>query len=478
MRRIAQILLLCLIAASCERNHKPVIAELNCLTDSRSAGTIFTLRVLASDVDGDIITYYWKADEGTFTTLINDREVSWKSPVNGAGKIFDITVFVSDGKNQVSRTFQIQLGEPDLGSLSGQANFTNFKIPIPSVNITIGGKTATTDVNGKFFVAGIPAIEDTLFAAKQDYSTAKSVITILANDTIGVTIELTSVNLSTKLSGVVTDQDGLLLDNTKVAILNPDGSLSKLITTTDEAGFYRLWYIPFGDRTISVAKDETADASYAYFKKTVNFNDPETQLIIVIQKTSYSGTFTDGRDQHEYDYKKIGSYYWMTENLAYLPVVNPPSEISYKESRYYVYGYSGADSTAAIAAPNYEKYGVLYNWTAQKTACPPGWRVPSSNEWSNLFYFLGDNAAAKMKSVSDWNGHGGGSNSSGLNVYPAGQMTMDGVFSRANEAAYLWTSTLLGYTQPGFSGLTFDSDQLSLNRGSEKMGCSIRCIRN
>ncbi|TSA37488.1 MAG: hypothetical protein D4R64_05665 [Porphyromonadaceae bacterium] len=478
MRKLAYFLLLSLIVLACERNRKPVISDLTCSPESRSAGTIFTLKVLASDEDGDLLTYLWKADDGNFTTSTNTREVKWKSPVSGAGKTFSITVVVSDGTKEVTRTFQILLGEPELGSVSGQVNFTNFKIPIPDVTLSIGGKTATSDLNGQFFLSGIPAIDDTLFAGKQDFSSVKSVVKIPANDTISVTIELTSVNFTTKVSGTVKDQEGLLVDNVKVAALNPDGSASKLKTTTDESGFYRLWYIPFGERTIVASKEATSDASYSTLTTTVDCNDLQTQLNLVLQKTNFSGKFTDLRDQHVYNFKKIGSQFWMIENLAYLPEVSPPTVLSSKESNYYIYGYSGTDTLAAIATDNYKTYGVLYNWTALKTACPPGWHAPSHTEWINLDNYLGDVAGLKMKSVSGWNQHGGGSNASGFNAFPAGQVNIDGAFSGLGDGAYLWTSTVLAYLQPGFRGLQYDSNELLLNRGSEKMGCSIRCIRN
>lgn len=474
----ACFLMLTLIVIACERNHKPIITDLSCTPESRSAGTIYTLKVLASDEDGDVLFYLWKADEGIFTSLINSRDVVWQSPVTGAGKTVSITVVVSDGEKEATRSLQIQLGEPELGSVSGTVNFTNFKIPIPEVSISLGGKNVTGDLNGHFFLGGIPAINDTLFAGKQGYSSAESVVKILANDTITVNIELTSVNFSTKVSGMVTDQDGLLLANTRLIVLNPDGTVSKLKTTTDDAGFYRLLYIPFGKRTIIASKEATDEASYVQLTTTVDCNDLQTQLNLVLQKVSFSGSFTDSRDQHVYDFKLLGYRYWMTENLAYLPEVSPPSVLSSRESKYYVYGYEGTDTAAANAAENYKQYGVLYNWTASITACPPGWRVPSQNEWDNLVYYLEPDAIKKMKSKSEWNGRGGGSNESGFNVFPSGQVNTDGAFSGLGDGAYLWTSTLLSYTQPGFRGLRFDSNELSLNKGSEKMGCSIRCVKN
>ena len=478
MKKLCFFFLLMFLAVACERNRKPIIADLTCIPETRSAGTIFTLKVLASDEDGDIVTYHWTADEGTFLTLTNNREVQWKSPATGGGRNFIIKVAVSDGKHEVTRDFTILLEQPELGSLAGQVNFTNFKIPIEGVNVTIGGKTATSDANGKFFLAGIPAIEDTLYAGKQDFSSLKSVVAIPANDTLRITLELGSVNFTTKVSGIITDQEGQFLDKVTVVALNPDGSASKLKATTDETGSYRLWYIPLGTRTIVASKEETEEASYEPQTKTMEFTELQTQLNIVLNKTSSTGKFTDPRDQHVYGYKKIDASYWMTENLAYLPEVSPPSVVSGKISHYYVYGYEGTDTAEAINKSEYTNYGVLYNRTALNTACPPGWHVPSDYEWDFVFYFLEPGAVKKMKSVSNWNGHGSGNNSSGLNIGPGGQLKYTGIFSDLGDGAYLWTSTVWTNGKPGFKGFRFDSDNMGYNAGSDMMGCSVRCVRN
>jgi len=89
------------------------------------------------------------------------------------------------------------------------------------------------------------------------------------------------------------------------------------------------------------------------------------------------GTFTDSRDGHVYKYKKIGTQTWMTENLAYLPEVNPDSATSLVDKRYYVYGYGGLDVKEAKNAENYQKYGVLYNWPAAMNGNSSSNSVPS-----------------------------------------------------------------------------------------------------
>jgi uncharacterized protein (TIGR02145 family) len=116
-----------------------------------------------------------------------------------------------------------------------------------------------------------------------------------------------------------------------------------------------------------------------------------------------SGTFTDPRDNHLYRYITVGSQIWMAENLAYLPAVSPFDSVSSIHRHYYVCGYDGISVLAAKAEDSYKIYGVWYNWPAAmdenfeskheiiggQGACPPGWHLPSDQEWKILEEYLG-----------------------------------------------------------------------------------------
>lgn len=114
-------------------------------------------------------------------------------------------------------------------------------------------------------------------------------------------------------------------------------------------------------------------------------------------------TCTDSRDGKTYKTVKIGTQEWFAENLAWLPVVNKPSDFTKEAPRYYVYGYDGEDINAAKASEYYATLGVLYNWCAaggDKEAdpeavpsgiqgpCPDGWHIPSKAEWEILYSYV------------------------------------------------------------------------------------------
>jgi uncharacterized protein (TIGR02145 family) len=204
-------------------------------------------------------------------------------------------------------------------------------------------------------------------------------------------------------------------------------------------------------------------------------------------------TFKDSRDQHVYKYVNISKQSWMAENLAWLPAINPPSDNSETEPRYFVYDYEVEDGSVdeAKTKTNYTTYGVLYNWVAAKAACPAGWRLPSDEEWKILETFLGmsqsdaDDTELRMsgsignalKFTSGWTVNGNGDNSSGFAALPGGQHYGAGSFkglggftnfwSSSEEGSNAWIRVLYDYTD----GVL----RYSVNREG---GFSVRCLRN
>lgn len=187
--------------------------------------------------------------------------------------------------------------------------------------------------------------------------------------------------------------------------------------------------------------------------------------------------------QRNYPVLQIGDQIWMAENLAYLPSVSPPSQKSSTAPYYYVYGYNGTDIATAKTTQNYKDYGVLYNWPAAIAACPPGWHLPSDNEWTALETFLGgkweDGGKLKETGTTHWiSPNGGATNEFGFSALPGGGLGSDGIFDSIGLAGIWWSSTA---TSSSFAYIRYlnyinsNIDRLDLDKDS---GFSVRCVKN
>lgn len=216
----------------------------------------------------------------------------------------------------------------------------------------------------------------------------------------------------------------------------------------------------------------------------------------------FSGSFTDPRDGHIYNWITIGSQVWMTENLAYLPAINGRSSRSYELPCYYIYNYGGKDLTEAKANVNYPIYGALYNWPAALTACPEGWHLPGDEEWEQLAQYISDQKGPYVKSNDDWLEVGGhlkaegnlrdstglwsivsdndeGTDDFGFSGLPGGYNDEMNIFSGDGWSGNWWSST---------ENIISKALARSLQRGGynefyrgsiyKGTGFSVRCIRN
>lgn len=201
------------------------------------------------------------------------------------------------------------------------------------------------------------------------------------------------------------------------------------------------------------------------------------------------GTFIDSRDGHEYNYIKIGDQIWMAENLAYLPEVSPPSELSVTEPQYCVYDYYGTNVSEAKATDNYNTFGVLYNWKAAMEACPEGWHLPTDDEWKQLEMFVGlsqseaddtgnrgNDEGAKLKATSGWFDYNG-TDAYGFSGLRGGLNT--GNFTDIGSGCW-WCSD---------GAVTEDHAYYRRLRGGDcswivrlindkENGCSVRCVKD
>ena len=191
----------------------------------------------------------------------------------------------------------------------------------------------------------------------------------------------------------------------------------------------------------------------------------------------------DDRDGQVYKTVMIGTQTWMAENLNYAV----DSSWCYNNS---------ADSCF--------KYGRLYQWTAamgvnanyntaflgfvvkRQGACPGGWHIPSSGEWTTLEIAVGgelalgvsETAGAKLKSTSGWYDSGNGTDDYGFSVLPAGNRRDDGIFFNTGSNAYFWSASEYGAYNADFESLYYYSAVMGTNRCNKDIAFPVRCVKN
>lgn len=153
----------------------------------------------------------------------------------------------------------------------------------------------------------------------------------------------------------------------------------------------------------------------------------------------------------EYDTVKIGDQVWTVQNLDYawdgvLSEVGPDTDM---RAVYYEYD-------EATWGWNGRRCGRLYNVPALRyleehpEMLPPGWRIPSMDDWTALFNYAGitgdsdsENTDKIRKGDLAWaSDTWTGTNTTGFSWLPAGMFTPSGAgFKTAGESAYTWTST-------------------------------------
>ena len=114
-----------------------------------------------------------------------------------------------------------------------------------------------------------------------------------------------------------------------------------------------------------------------YYTKTVTLTS-----VVVSDKSLTSidmsalSKMTDERDSKTYHITKVGSTYWMAQNLAYY---EKDADGKYVLGR----PYNTVKATEDIM-------GGYYSWTDAQRSCPSGWRIPTMSEWESLGSKSGD----------------------------------------------------------------------------------------
>jgi uncharacterized protein (TIGR02145 family) len=209
-------------------------------------------------------------------------------------------------------------------------------------------------------------------------------------------------------------------------------------------------------------------------KETVISSNNNQQSSEIVWQDNKFGYFTDLRDNHKYKVVKIGNQIWFAENLSYK--VNNGC-----------WAYGNDESNVA-------KYGYYYDWKTAKKICPPGWHLPTDNEWEILassINSMNGNTFTKtanghwngigslLKSASGWKSFNG-TDIYGFSAYPYSCRNEDGTFNTIGYNGFWWSSKLFSAESniAWYRELSYGDNSFNRVANSITNAFSVRCLKN
>jgi len=170
--------------------------------------------------------------------------------------------------------------------------------------------------------------------------------------------------------------------------------------------------------------------------------------------------FVDSRDNQTYKVVRIGTQTWFAQNL----------------------NYGGVKGYCPVGNPeNCEKYGKLYEFDDAVKACPPGWHLPTLDEFRQLVDYVGKRSAVMLMADTGWTERDDilphvGIDKFGFAVLPAGTK-LTGGYDTVGYAAYIWTATDTAGSAYGASFFQNFAEVMIGTYGLENgWAMSVRCL--
>ena len=227
-------------------------------------------------------------------------------------------------------------------------------------------------------------------------------------------------------------------------------------------GFFDPATAGTGTKTITYTYTNAAMCSASAHTHIINY-----PLSIV----NCGSPITDIRDNKVYQTVQIGSQCWMASNLNYGTVL-----VSTQDQRdnciWEKYCYS--DNPV-----NCTNFGGLYQWDeimqydetpADQGFCPPGWHIPTENDWNTLFAVYNNNGFAG--SPLKFSGF------SGFNALLAGANYYNTSWDFKGFATFFWSSTIHSPTKAWAHGMNDPDPSVSAYPATRVSAFSVRCLQD
>jgi uncharacterized protein (TIGR02145 family) len=184
------------------------------------------------------------------------------------------------------------------------------------------------------------------------------------------------------------------------------------------------------------------------------------EIINGLEETDYP--LIDPRDGKRYNKIELNGKFWMTKNLNF----DVGEECCFFKDD----------------LQNGRKYGRLYTWEAANKACPPGWRLPTDEEWKSLMRSFGGYYDGEIETdIGDpQKGYAAitEDDSTGLSTQLGGFRNSNGNFLGLGAGGFYWSATEDGSDYAWCYGVARPRGRLFRSRSDRLSGRSCRCVQD
>lgn len=481
---ILVIALIVIIVCSCKKdeeitNNPPEIQSITSNPNTSSndklpAGDQLSITVIATDPDGDNLSYLWDVIGGNFIGDTDKSTITWESPITTTDEAYNISVIVSDGELSSTKDISIFTGGVTLCALQGYVYYTGTTIPASGVLITVKTKGSTTSEDGYYEINDIPTGNHILVASKEGYDDFTTEIELISGNN-NIDVEITFTSSIHKLYGTITSEtNGAGIQDCRISVLNPDGTESQIFTYTSSNGSFEITSVPQANVTIRLSEK-------CHFETQIDMANSDYQF-----DAAFETEFTDNRDGKVYAVVEIGEQVWMAQNLNYGERIDG---VNMMENNQIVEKYCYDDNES-----NCDTYGAFYLWNEMmqydndegiQGICPDGWHLPTDDEFKTMTDYLGGDkntvgGKLKEKGTTSWEAPNyGATNESGFNALATGcRRYTDGDFLSIGIYTSFWSSTECNNTEAWYRYVMNGTTHLHHFCRLKTMGRSVRCIKN